>query len=156
MFHHGVWDLKYHSKLFFLSISYWISFIYLFVFLCVYQCFASMNVWTPYMCLMPTEDRRQDYIPWDRSYSRLWATMCVPGIEPVSSGRSAHALNCRAVSSDLKHILKNCHNPIFLWVLGGPVGLPPLFPLLCLGRNVSYGHSYSIFLGCVLLGGSYV
>lgn len=46
---------------------------------------ASMSVWGY-------------QVPWNRSYSHLWATTWVLGIEPWSSERAANALNHWAIS----------------------------------------------------------
>lgn len=41
------------------------SLIFLFFFYLVYGCFACMNIYAPYMCLMLSDVKRSYWIPWN-------------------------------------------------------------------------------------------
>lgn len=64
----------------------WILFIYFkYMVFCMCVCLAQY--------LVPTEARRECWIPWNRSYRQLLATVWVMEIKAGFSGRAPHALN---------------------------------------------------------------
>lgn len=66
-----------------------------------------------YVCLAPMKVRIGHWIPWNWSYSWLWTTMWVLGIEPGSSGRAESAFNLWSLS--LNYILIKINEKIKRW-----------------------------------------
>lgn len=91
-----LWQRDYTCLLSFCHITMLLQFSGLFL---VYGCFGYMYVCVSYVCLAPTEAIRGHWILWDWKYSQLWAFMCVPGIEPGSSGGTAWAVKRWTISS---------------------------------------------------------
>lgn len=80
--------------------------------------FACMFV--HYMHAVPVKARRGQWIPWNRNYKLLSASVWMLGIKPRSLGRTAGVLNCRAMSpargfSRFK-IIFSCFSPCW-WAL---------------------------------------
>lgn len=69
-------------------------------FMCVY--FAFMYGCVPHACIVPSDIRRWQWIPWNWSYRWLWTICGCQRIEPRSSARASNALNHWALS--LVHI----------------------------------------------------
>lgn len=64
---------------------------------CIDGCFVSTNIYTPLVCLAPTEVENMYWIPWNRSYRQFWEFTCVLEIKCGSSARAASALNDWAI-----------------------------------------------------------
>jgi hypothetical protein len=61
----------------------------------LFYCFLFLNthVYVRGRIKVPAEARRGRWIFWNWSYRLLWATLCMLGIEPGSSGRATSALS---------------------------------------------------------------
>lgn len=57
-------------------------------------CFACMDIYAQYMCLLPAEARRGCPIPWSWSYRLFGAAKWVLRTEARSSGRATSVPNC--------------------------------------------------------------
>lgn len=64
----------------------------------VYECVACMCVCTPHSRLVAEEVIKGHWIPYNRGYRWLWATMWVLGTEPTYSARATSTLNRWATS----------------------------------------------------------
>lgn len=76
-------------------------------FTCMYAC-------APYVYTVPTEGGGGHWVPWNWSYKWLSDTMRVLGIEPGSSGRTAHTQNHWAISPALLVYLRTLFWKIWL------------------------------------------
>lgn len=66
-----------------------------------YGCSACFHICTPGMCLVSREARREGQNPWNWSYRRFWAIMCVLATKSWSSGRTFSVFYYWAISPDL-------------------------------------------------------
>ena len=68
-------------------------FLDLFILFYVNECFACMHVCVPCVSSVPSDVRREPWVPWNYSYVWWRAAMWVLGTEPGSPARAKIALN---------------------------------------------------------------
>lgn len=73
------------------------SFGFVFI-LFMYECLASMYVYTSYACPVPREIRKGHQIPYNWNYKWSWAAMLSPRTKLCSSARTTNFLTCWAIS----------------------------------------------------------
>lgn len=103
----------------------------------VYGCFAYMHVCTHCLCLVPVETRRGLCIPWNWSYSRLWATMWVLGFKTGLLWKCSHCTPFLKIKFILKQYILIIFPSLPTHLRSFPTPYPRIFmsPLFFLSKH---------------------